>query len=654
MILLLLPILSLVMLPTFALHEMDVRWVRSGAPLYEISSDFNDLKVKLNDEQMWKWTDDSPVNVTFRVEWKSGASISTVQVALPQDRDWWAFFHLCETFVGDPMWKMRILETDGKGWPRLVEFYSDPGGEIGEGKPSVDFTFCLGDATEQVQKPCYEPYFFTMTTIDVTADSRTETITMILAIDNTDPDIEVTLWPRDEDGNPDVDGILVPCGDHYFLMNVTAHDVAEHDEGLVAVEIWLDEDLLYSDEDLDIPPGGMWILPNFEIWNRAEDDHNLTVKVWDGSGNMGTETVVFDYDEPDRPKASVSPESGFVGTKVTVSGEYFTAGATYEIYVNLPDGPLRVINGTVGLDGTFAAPFDFPSEAKWHGKYAIEVYSDPCNLTVENGRHLIFEVLPQVIFDPNDVIGPALINVEATGFIKPDAEDPETGVLYILANNKDALQGVNSQAMDNWYIGDDGTLKNIISIATGRFTECGLFWPFLEPGAYEVTLFLAANGFYWDINDWEPWERDEATATVTVTSTLDLIEKIYEDTQDIRSRVANVEVIVTEIKTDSVEILLKVTDNHGWIQTIKGDVETIRDDYVIVVVDDVGYIRVKVDDVLAKIPEDVASQTTADKILKKADTSGLSINLAMVLSAIAAIAAVAATVVVVRRLRVAA
>jgi len=514
----------------FALHTANVYGI-GASELY-----FMKKTVHPNDTlvlRKWQWTDSDNINMTFQVRNVKGADIVRVQLHIYENNR--VLFHFLKGDAG-PDWNTRILEKDTHGWARLIEFFSAqaPNGTyiapIGEPK-TRSFTVTFGKNSSDVG---IGPYDFSVTTID--SDGGSVEHTLYLGFDTLPPIIET----QPTNGTI-VHGIMVPCGADYFILNVTVYDDPKADTGISEVFIAIDDGqpYNYSNPSVGISPGEKWTLPpaNSTIWGLANGTHTLNVTVLDGVGNKQTAIVHFTYIEPPGPRVSINPTSGHaapkswynptkhlleseqkvyknkvLGTNVTVTGENFEAGAKVTVTVTLPYGEYTVNTTTVKPDNTFETWFIFPKAPL--GNYSINVYSKPCNLTLQNGRSAKFNVLPEIIYDPNEVIGPALINVEATGFINVSV--PETGKVFILCNNKDTLQGVNFQAMFNWYIDGNGTLQNMITYATGRSTECGMYWPALEPGTYNITLFLATTGSYWNLNHWEPITNFEHTNTITV------------------------------------------------------------------------------------------------------------------------------------------
>jgi methyl-accepting chemotaxis protein len=139
---------------------------------------------------------------------------------------------------------------------------------------------------------------------------------------------------------------------------------------------------------------------------------------------------------------------------------------------------------------------------------------------------------------------------------------PDTYTIYPLCNNKDALIGVNQQVLFYWYFDGNGTLQNALTYSTGRFVENGIFWPSMQPGTYDLTLFLATTGKWWNFDHWVSMVHDEYTNTITVKETLSLLIDIKDDTAYIR--------------TATNTIISKLDQLSATITRIDGNVLTIN------------------------------------------------------------------------------
>ncbi|MEM2780745.1 MAG: hypothetical protein QW791_07780 [Candidatus Bathyarchaeia archaeon] len=491
-------------LPVKALHTANVYWVDASAPHVIVTDK------KANDTlvlRAWQWNDANPINVTFTVESKGGADINRVQVHIPETLDDGVLFHYLRGFAPD-QWDTRILEKDFKGWARLIEFFTEKTG-ITEDQPKANFTIEFGDFIGTIRR-----YTFTITTIDREGGSVEHKI--YLVFDTTPPEVEVTFNPPRVNGV--INGLIVPCGNHYFNVTVRAID---RESGLLNYSIIIYNAvraIVWRNESrIDFPPN-VNFTRTWQIWNLDDGDYTLTATFFDMVENSATQSESFTYVSPPRPMITLNPNRGPVGTTVTVSGVNFDAGAQVVVTLTLPPpyGEIVVATTIVNADRTFQTSFIFPETPR--GYYLVNVYSRPCNRTAT------FELTPQIILTPNEVIGPAIINIEATGYIRPDIV-PQTGSLSILVNSKDAIQGVNMQSLINWFINENGTLQNIMTVNWNRTTECGFYWPALQPGAYNITLFLTAHGSYWNRTTWVPVSSFEDSTTLIVRSWINEISE---------------------------------------------------------------------------------------------------------------------------------
>ena len=688
----------------------------------------------------WESTDESKHGyTTFDVTNLEGSSfITKVEVFLPQDEDpssptvGFAWFHFIqgevmdEEFAPAPSWVTTIVEVDPRGWPKVVMFQ-------GPGIPDFEMPYHFKLWFAQGKPEC--SYKFKVTTIDVDGGSVYQVLQWTL--DNT-PGKLIDSYPAKTTPAPEIPGIGAICGNHYFLVDVTIQDGPEpHDTGLRSVRIWIDDGTPYDTDDIPIDLAGVvnakwkfsdhWSPEERKVWNLADGSHTMHVTIEDGVGNKVTVDIPFTYKRPPRPLVAdktsgyaalvtkiKDPKTGLIesehmvytpsgkefGTPVTLNGISvgdLQWGANIDVYITIhletytwyyyTYGTYDVLVAKVKTDskGAFVATFNFPKAPM--GKYRLSATTHPTPETTMYCFYDYFEVKPQIIYKPHEVIGPALINVEATGFPSVASEGPATTMLYVFCNNKDVLQGVNDQVWRNWFIDGNGTLQNAFTYYNNRFTENGLYWPIMQPGDYDVTLFVdgtMAPMYSWNIDHWVALEGNfEHGNTISVLDTLSLlpdieskldylkpiIERIDQNVvtiktdvgiikADIKSIIQDITIIksnVAEIKT-TVGTILGYVDDINWndIITIKTTVGNIwakiqnidftaMADGTVTIKTDVGTIKAKVDDILLKV----------DKLVKPEDVT-LGISVSAVLSAIAAIASITAVVVVMRRLKVAA
>jgi hypothetical protein len=263
-----------------------------------------------------------------------------------------------------------------------------------------------------------------------------------------------------------------------------------------------------------------------------------------------------------------------LGTTVTVSGINFNASVAVTVNVTLPSPPypvgghgeyhgntveFRVSNTTTLPDGTFTTTFVFPQAP--NGTYTVRVFSYPCNKTVT------FQVLPEVILNPDKIIGPALITVKANGFSAQNTTRPSWLLIV-----PDALQGVNTQADRWWYIDGNGTLQNWLNTYTAgiEYIDTTINWPWMQPGNFRVEL-KHINGDKWDgpNTSWNLVPCCIGGNNITVQETLSLLISIKDDTAYIRT---GTDTIIAKLDTLK-PIVDRIDGNVVTINTTLGRIE---------------------------------------------------------------------------------
>jgi hypothetical protein len=321
-----------------------------------------------------------------------------------------------------------------------------------------------------------------------------------------------------------------------------------------------------------------------------------------------SDSISFYYMHPQKP-IGLSPTSGYAasdtwivdsasglvnstqtvygnktfGTIVTVSGYGFGASQTVKVTVYIPTydsykstyGSFEVLvaSATTDASGNYTTWFIFPKAPM--GTYNVTGVSATYTCATT------FQVLPQVIYNPNSVIGPAVVNVEATGFPMPSVvPGPNTwNKILILCNNKDSLLGIDSQVLEDWYIDANGTLQNVITgVLGGRRVHNGIVWPALQPGTYNLTLVLYTNDqvaqplWYWDSPTWQLITTNyfEHTNTITVQETLSLLISIKADTAYIRTGTDSINTKLDTLKP----IVDRIDGNVVTLSTTVGQINT--------------------------------------------------------------------------------
>jgi hypothetical protein len=655
----------------FALHTSEVQWAENACSQPFVVGDKllpgGDTKNHLM-TQAWQGTIGPPLEperMTFRVAKLTGDVITKVEVFIPQDDAGHPHFHFVEGFVWSeeeeaPFWTTTIVEVDSLGWPRIVMFEtSDETYAIG----GFLYSFLHFDL-KFAEGPVECDYDFTITTIDTAGKSVFKILQCTL--DNT-PAKLTESYPAKSTPPPEIPGIGAICGNHYFLLDVKVQDGPEpHDTGLYSVRIWIDDgewvggsfDKTYDLSYLVGVEGAKWKLSDHvtqderKVWLLADGSHHMYVTIEDGVENSVTVDIPFTYKRPPRPLVAdktsgyaalvtkiKDPKTGLIesehmvytpsgkefGTTVTLNGISvgdLQWGANIDVYITIhletytwyyyTYGTYDVLVAKVKTDskGAFAATFNFPKAPM--GKYRISATTHPAPETTMYCFFDYFEVKPQIIYKPHEVIGPALINVEATGFPSVASEGPATTMLYVFCNNKDVLQGVNDQVWRNWFIDGNGTLQNAFTYYNNRFTENGLYWPIMQPGDYDVTLFVdgtMAPMYSWNIDHWVALEGNfEHGNTISVLDTLSLLPDIESKLDYLKPIIERIDQNVVTIKTDVGIIKADIKSIIQDITIIKSNVAEIKTTVgtILGYVDDINWndiitIKTTVGNIWAKI-----------------------------------------------------
>jgi len=629
----------------YAIHTAQVYWTDASTPNLIVKSNSSMIPSTADDTMVlkdWTW-DENPnnqVRVTFQVNNTNSlqADITRVQFYIQEKGVSNAFFHFYNGSVLDlhgGSWTTSILEKDTKGWARLIEFSALTGrvvaGETG------DFAISFASVIEPVMPGTY--YNFTVTTIDADGYSAEHFIHLMF---DTIPPV-ITTVPVD---GGIVYGIPYACGVHYFNLSVTAYDSPSADSGISKVNITIDDgaSYWYYNGSVGIGPGQTWVLPSADsmVWNLANGTHVLKVTAWDGVGNAATVTVTFTYIVPNQPTIDLTTEEhpiavrtsndipyangtsalkswydstlGLVlseqmnystyrkkvlGTLVTVSGVYFNSGVAVTVEIEMPTyptSPIVVAKTTTQGDGSFSATFVFPQAPA--GNYNIMVYSTPCNLPA------IFEVLPEVIFKPDYVVGPALIEVTATGFTAQNTTRPSWMLMF-----PDALQGVNTQIDRWWFIDGNGTLRNWLNTYTAGVENVSttLNWPWLNPGSNTIEI-KHFDGDWWN-GPGMNWVRTPCFIggnIITVKETLSLLIDINAKLDILKPIVERIDGNVVTINTTAGRIEATINQLSPVITRIDGNVVTIN-----TIVGQINTTMATVGPQLATIAPDIATIKTS-------------------------------------------
>jgi hypothetical protein len=587
-------------------------WVSSSAPNYLIvtSDETQTYYPEYKNDTLafrfpYNWNDDTnKLTVTFLVNnTLFETKVERVQMHIHMDDlTKGALFHYIESKGNSTnvnTWGTRILEKDSKGWATLIEFYdqTETNGFGFKYIATFNVTFGQSDRLQTVMPNKY--YDFAITSADNAGGQQDQNVYWYFS--DKSPDLSISIYPP-PDLNDIVTGDLLPtgCGHHYFNVTFTAQDAL----GLLNYTL----SIVGPDPRAGNYPSPVgWIWPNTAAYTNVtqwvdflEGDYTVTVTVFNRIGLGTSKSISFHYKQPQKP-IQLSPTSGYAasetwivnaasglvnstqtiygnktfGTIVTVSGYGFGANKAVRVTVYLPTyydyyltygtSEVLVAKPTTDAYGNYTTWFIFPKAPM--GTYNVTGVSATYTCATT------FQVLPQVIYNPNSVIGPAVVNVEATGFPMPSVVPGPNNwnKILILCNNKDTLLGIDSQVLEDWYIDANGTLQNVITgVLGGRRVHNGIVWPALQPGTYNLTLVLYTNDqvtqplWYWNSPTWQSITTNyfEHTNTITVEETLSLLIDIKDDTAYIR--------------TATNTIISKLDQLSATITRIDGNVVTIN------------------------------------------------------------------------------
>lgn len=568
----------------------------------------------------WQWLDTNTMNVTFNVHNDRATPVTRVQFHVYENTTLNRVqFHVIDAFPPGGLWRVTKLEADSQGWYRLIEFDGDIVANI-PGFGDGNFTVTFGANATAVSERF--PYRFVVTKVDVIGAVDQY---VYWFFDKTPPTVKIT----NPQNGAHVIGTLLPyCGNNYFTVAWYAYDTSG---------LWYYSFLLNRTNDnttwIDVSGPGSKVdtkpilttdnstyywsvtFTTLNFTDPMDGHYTVDVNVSDRVGNVGHDSIEFDYTHPQKP-FWLTPSAGFaaletsynsatglvestqvyqsstgkvLGTTVTAQGYGFAptlnplVPIVITITVRLPTYDLfsgsnyevPVVQVNTDANGNFTTTFIFPKAPK--GVYNVTAWSSSTNPAYVTKCAATFTVSEKAIYQPlgdkpEQLIGPDLINVEATGYMKPDVV-PETNTIYTLVNNKDALIGVNQQVLYYWYFDGNGTLRNALTYATGRTVANGIFWPSMQPGTYNLTLFLATTGNWWNLTHWTAMTNDEYTNTITVQETLSLLIDIKADTAYIRT---GADTINAKLDTLS-PVITRIDGNVLTINTTVGMIKATLD-----------------------------------------------------------------------------
>jgi len=534
---------------------------------------------------------------------------STNYVLFKFTKGWVTYANSSTALAG---WEADPTEFDANGWPGTIIFngISDsiaPGAvywfwmTFGSGPSSCSYPHALGIYTEDEG------------TTSKTPETDFNGYLGIL-INNYLPQI----FPGISNGTTVYGHLENHCGNNYFVLNFTANDMASpiHATGISNYTIYFNGPRLdfenktqNSTRNIATPPNYLSTLAVNGTYrysakistldptvNLNVGTNNFTITVANGVGYVTKVFVKFTYVPPPSPlvltpstgNAAVSTyvtaknaKTGLVnstqeiygaktlGTVVTASGYNFGASNALTITVYIPTYSsyfatyhtyrVLVYSGTTNSAGNFSVTFVFPEAPAGVYNVTAQTKAQWCSRW--------FTVTPEIVYAPDQLTGPALITMTATGFT---AKNGTYSWFFIVP---DALQGVNTQVDRWWYIDGNGTLQNSLNTYTSSVNErvnTTLNWPFMQTGTYNVEI-KEINGTYWNgkTPGWVYTPCFVGGNTISVISSLGLLVTIANET-------AYIEKGVTMINASLNTLGPKITSISGNVVTMMTTVGQIN------------------------------------------------------------------------------
>lgn len=513
------------------------------------------------------------------------------------------------------------------------------------------------------------------------------------------------------------------CGNNYFWLNFTADDIRNgdttHATGILNYTITVDG--VYFDSEnmtsnstapynkhksyistlsatgeyhyaanvstLDVSKYGA-------VWALSNGTHTFKITVFDKVQWMTSITIHFNYTQPKKPFAlspskgtsalktyvtTANAESGLVtstqykspqgayenktlGTLVTASGYNFGASLTLSITVYIPTYinynatyhtfNILVYRGSTKADGTFSIQFVFPEAPA--GLYNVTARTSVQWCSVS------FNVTPEIVYTPDEVVGPCIITVEATGFTAQNATKPS--FFFIVP---DALSGANPQISHNWYIDGNGTLQNYLSKYSSSINEivdATMNWGVMQQGTYNVEI-KHINGTYWNgwgTQSWTTIPCFVGSNRIVVTNTLGLLVGIANDTATIRTATGSMTTTLNKLNAT----ITGINGNVVYIKTALGPMNTTLNaiNAKILSIDwtgiahmstTLGQVNATVNGIAGNVLTIKSNTNSIPDIKTNTDTIPnltMPIYIAVVLSLIAAIAAILCAILVYRKI----
>jgi hypothetical protein len=640
-----------------------------------------------------------PMWLNFTVNVTSGDDVDYFKLVIPRNASGFALFRWVESISPDG-WSATPDEFDPVGWPTVIIFESNGTNVLTTTSGPLQY-----DLNMSISRVTVCEYTFIVYTTDVLDYTVTNEIMLIL-----DPDApEINMI------NPSANETVITATyspyptDWYFVMNLTVSDAeGTHDSGIASLAVYIDD--VWVDAD-DVAYTGLWDPPtasyyyNTTVWNLPNGTHTLNVTVVDGAGNSANLVWVFDLIVP--KKVSIDPTSGTVGpdttfnpdtlvytgstytymektlgTWCTVTGVpgSMTANSTVNVTVYglpyAPGGALVYANATTDSEGAWSASFYFPTAP--HGTYTVY-----CEDNASIWDEVEFTVLPEIIYEPLIIVGPATVTVKATGL------PAYLQVIKVDIDGTDALMGVNDHVAWNWWFGygwatdENGTLKTCYELEyPGVLTnEPGLLIPILEPGTYEISLefwpdegeahtYLIWNYLY-VANDFDTISAILADLDMKLDDIMSTMEVWEPVILEINDNVASIQTDLGVISANIDDILVEVTATgdgvvaiETLVGTLEGKVDTIADNTATIKTD-VGTIKLDVStgfsglsSAVSGVAADTAEISDAvvgldeglEAVPGAVNNITTTVWIAVILSLIAAVAAIAAVFMINRKI----
>jgi len=490
--------LTLQMIPqAFAEHDATIVWVYTGTDTLT-RPEFPD--------PLWPW-----LNFTVTNWEDSTDAIVRFKFLIPKTAEGYAKFKYWESVIRVPGWSATPDEFDNDGWATVIIFET----ETNPIEPGATAQFDVKFADSRVMVCSHT---FVIYTIDDGSPPETKPHELYLIVDPDPPNLNM-IHPTSEDDT--VYAVFDPYPlEWYMWIRFTADDkgTGEHDTGISLVEVFMDGELVFRRPESGYyepplkKPAAPYLEFNEKLWDLTRGSHTIKVVAWDGARNSKTFTHKFYFEVPTYFK--ITPDEGTVGrhdnkldkltgewsgsisdvyrakqlgTEVTVEGLEppsplvgFTPNSRVNIYVYHPlyAGPMLVRkNVPTNSRGVFKTTFLFPKAPQ--GVYRVEAV-DRNGIT----DFTYFTVVPEIIYKPEIVTGPAVVEAIASGLTRYGDVD------RFMADGTDALLTVDKHTLD-WYCDGWGVLW------TDMAHKLGFLLPLLENGMYNIALRIV-GGSYWD------------------------------------------------------------------------------------------------------------------------------------------------------------